>query len=134
MTTTWGTWDTWADLTYGTGLNVGKWDADDIKWGDTTITWGGLSGLVGPDPHGYKRGLTYQLNRLAGTLNANGDPLLSAQGAANVLAGTDDFGLLGALNALAGTVGLGENEVCNRLGGTVNLDPARALSNLEVPS
>jgi len=48
----------------------------------------------------FDRTLTYELNRLAGTLDGNGAPTLSAQGAANVWAGTDGLSLQGALNSM----------------------------------
>lgn len=44
------------------------------------------------------RDLTYELNRLAGTL-LNGAPTLQAQAAANIWAGTSSLDLVGALNA-----------------------------------
>lgn len=71
--------------------------------------------------------LQYELNRLAGTLDASNVPTRDAQGAANIWAGTSGKDLVGALNAkalntlpnyrelqgvlnqLAGTSGLGED-------------------------
>lgn len=76
------------------------------------------------------RSLSYQLNRLAGTLNAGGVPQLDAQGAANKWAGTKDLALTGALNVKAGTKDLGLRRVCNQLGGTTDQDPAYALAQL----
>ena len=79
------------------------------------------------------RGLTYHMNRLAGTL-VNGVPSLDAQGAANIWAGTTGLdiegavnvkngvtskanylALQGALNVRAGTSGLAEAEAAARI-------------------
>lgn len=97
--------------------------------------------------------LTYELNRLAATLD-NGRSTLSAQGAANVWASitgpweeipdpeeaataTGTGGLLslvGALNVKNSTTDLGLRAVCNALGGTTDMDPAYALSQIETPT
>jgi len=70
--------------------------------------------------------ITRELNRL----NNVTDPalFLSAQGAANVYAGTTGLGLVGALNSKAGTSGLDLQGVCNALAGTSGLGPILALS------
>ena len=84
----------------------------------------------------------YHLNRLAGTLDADGAPTLDAQGAAQVWAKNNsvtpysgiaivgvlnalyasrnagknyNYDLQGVLNALAGTSGLGPNEAAARI-------------------
>lgn len=61
--------------------------------------------------------LTYHMNRKAGTLAT----MLSAQGAANVWAGTTGLALPGALNAKAGTSGQPLQRVLNTLAGTSGL-------------
>lgn len=78
----------------------------------------------------YTRTLVYELNRLAGTLDAKGVPTLEGQGAANVWAGTTDLAILGALNVKNGTTDLGLRAVCNALAGTSDEDPAPALSQI----
>lgn len=76
------------------------------------------------------RGMLWELNRLAGTLDASGNPTLAATAAANVWAGTDGLSLQGALNAEAGTSGLGLRAVCNLIAGTTDLDPGPALTTI----
>lgn len=87
-------------------------------------TGGGLkySGLY-KDPQSYAgRPLQWNLNRVAGTLDASSVPTLDAQGAANRWAGTTGKDLIGALNYVAGITNpslfLDLNGVCNLLGGT----------------
>lgn len=80
-----------------------------------------------------RRGVTYHLNRLAGTL-VNDAPQLADQSAANVWAGTDGLGLVGALNVKAGIASprdwLGLRGVCNLMAGTTGEDADEALSRL----
>lgn len=90
--------------------------------------------VAGTTPSGYTHtDLTYELNRLAGTLS-DGHSTLAAQGAANVWASTTDLAILGALNVKNSTTDLGLRAVCNALGSTTNMDPAYALSQIETPS
>lgn len=76
---------------------------------------------------------TYHLNRLAGTL-VNGVPSLSAQGAANVWAGTEGLSLPGALNTLYASRNGGQNfaydlqGALNALAGTYGYGPNLAAS------
>jgi len=86
-------------------------------------TGGGAPGTFGDT-------LTYSMNRVAGTL-VNGRPVLGAQGAANVWAGTSGLGLVGALNAKNGTKGLGIQGVLNALAGTTGLGIAEAARRIE---
>lgn len=79
--------------------------------------------------------LTYELNRLAGTLDANDTPTLGADGAANVYAGTTDLSLVGALNVVAGNTEpnlRGLAGVLNQIAGTTDLEATEAAS--EIPT
>ena len=73
--------------------------------------------------------LTFELNRLAGTLSS-GVPQFDGAKAANIWAGTSGFDLVGALNIKAGTKGVDLGGVCNILAGTSGLQPVVALSTL----
>lgn len=81
-------------------------------------------------------GKTYQyhLNRLAGTLSPYDTPLLDAQGAANVWAGTENFAIVGALNHLYAQRNGGKNYnydlqgALNALAGTWGYGPNLAAS------
>jgi len=75
----------------------------------------------------------WMINSYAGTIGANGEPLLDAQGAANVWAGTTGLDLLGALNKIAGTTGLGYNAAISRIMGS-SLDGQGALITGSPPS
>lgn len=71
------------------------------------------------------QGLTYHLNRLAGTLSASGLPTLEDAGAANVWAGTTGLELVGALNVKALNTLPNYRElagVLNQLAGTSGLE------------
>ena len=77
--------------------------------------------------------LTHALNRVAGTLDANGVPTLEAQGAANVWAGTTGLALVGALNVKAGNALPAYKEllgVVNQLAGTTGLGLDAAAERL----
>lgn len=82
-----------------------------------TATMGGLMAIDG-------RTLTYHMNRKANTI-VNGVPTLTAQGAANVWAGTTGLDLVHALNVKAGN-GIGAYRelagVLNQLAGTSGLE------------
>jgi len=76
--------------------------------------------------------LTYHMNRKAGTLNGS-VPTLSAQGAANVWAGTTGLELVHALNVKAGNTLPNFKElagVLNQLAGTTGLEVDGAASNI----
>lgn len=76
--------------------------------------------------------LTYHMNRKAGTLNGQ-VPTLSAQGAANVWAGTTGLELVHALNVKAGNTLPNFRElagVLNQLAGTTGLEVDGAASNI----
>lgn len=80
--------------------------------------------------------LTYHLNRLADTLDANDIPTLDACGAANVYAGTSGLDLVGALNVAAGNTApnyLSLDGVMNQIAGTTGLS-ANAASALIIAS
>lgn len=103
-----------------------------------TLTTEGVGVTGSPSPAivhlGYTHtDLTYELNRLAGTLD-NGRSTLTATGAANVWASTTGLALVGALNSKNETTNLGLRAVCNALGNTTNRDPAYALSQIETPT
>lgn len=76
--------------------------------------------------------LTYHMNRKAGTI-VNGVPTLTAQGAANVWAGTSGLELVHALNVKAGNTLPDFKElagVLNQLAGTTGLEVDGAASNI----
>ena len=75
-------------------------------------------------------GLKHHLNRLAGTLAANGQPTLECQAAANVWAGTSQLDLTNALNVKAATVGLSVVGALNVIAGTTNLDDDAAAASI----
>lgn len=78
------------------------------------------------------RGLTYDMNRKAGTL-VDDLPTLEAQGAANVWAGTEGLALVGALNVVAGNALPDYRElqgVLNQLAGTTGLGVDEAASRI----
>lgn len=106
------------------------YDADDIHGNVDGSAYAAMAELIfnAITPEG--RALTYELNRLAGTLD-NGVPTLEAQGAANAWAGTSGLALVGALNVKAGNALPGYRElqgVLNQLAGTSGLGPDRAAS------
>lgn len=85
-------------------------------------------GIVAIDGHT----LTYHMNRKAGTI-VNGVPTLSAQGAANVWAGTTGLELVHALNVKAGNTLPNFRElagVLNQLAGTTGLEVDGAASSI----
>lgn len=76
--------------------------------------------------------LTYELNRLAGSL-VDGVPTLAAQGAANVWAGTTGLALVGALNVKAMNVLPGYKDlagVLNQLASTSGLGVDAAATKI----
>lgn len=77
--------------------------------------------------------LTYNMNRLAGTISG-GVPTLDAQGAANVWAGTSGLGLVGAVNVKNGVTDrarfLGLVGALNALAGTSGLAEAKAAARI----
>lgn len=88
---------------------------------------------------GIDRDVEYELNRLALTLDVNGNPTLAAQAAANVYAQTDSTrDMVGALNVAAGVTDpkamLDFVGVCNLLAGTSNLDAVSALRAIDTPT
>lgn len=82
---------------------------------------------------GDGRGLTYHMNRKAGTLSGLGQPTLAAQGAANVWAGTTGLDLVGALNVKALNVRPNYLElagVLNQLAGTTAFEVDEAAARI----
>lgn len=76
--------------------------------------------------------MTWHMNRLAGTL-VGGVPTRSAQGAANIYAGTTDRELVGALNTKAGNAKGSYRElagVLNQLAGTTGLEIDGAAASI----
>ena len=77
--------------------------------------------------------LVHSLNRLAGTLDADGHATLDAAGAANAYAGTDGLGVVGALNVAAGNTLPAYKElqgVLNQLAGTTGLGVDAAAASI----
>lgn len=99
---------------------------------DAVITY--VIGITVPNPYTPTPydglGVTYHMNRLAGTLSALGAPTLRAVAAANVYAGTTGLTLTGALNAKAGTTGLTTVGALNALAGTTGLDTNAAAASI----
>ncbi len=93
-----------------------------------------VAGLTVPNPFTPAPydglGLKHHLNRLAGTLDANGQPTLECQAAANVWAGTSQLDLTDALNVEAGTVGLSVVGALNLIAGTTDLDDDAAAASI----
>lgn len=75
------------------------------------------------------RGMTYELNRLAGTLDSLGNPTLAAQGAAAAWANMEGLAPQGALNIMLEHwwPQSAVREVCNLIGQSVDEDPAVSL-------
>lgn len=95
---------------------------------DMNTPVGATGGTVAIDGHT----LTYHMNRKAGTI-VNGVPTLSAQGAANVWAGTTGLELVHALNVKAGNTLPNYKElagVLNQLAGTTGLEVDGAASSI----
>jgi hypothetical protein len=111
-------------------LEVRAYNADgDSAYASTTST----TDAAPAAPSGDVRTLQYNMNRLAGTLDANGVPTLDAQGAANVWAGTTGRDLVGALNEKALNTLPNYKElqgVLNQLAGTSGLGVDGAASQI----
>ena len=98
---------------------------------DTFITT--FDGGVTSHIHGKE--IQYHLNRIAGTLDANGRPTLDEEGAANVWAGTSEKPVQACLNVVAGLTGMNRKDlqgVANIIAGTVGLGVADALSRVPI--
>jgi hypothetical protein len=95
---------------------------------DMNTPVGAAGGTVAIDGHT----LTYHMNRKAGTI-VNGVPTMSAQGAANIWAGTVGLELVHALNVRAGNTLPNFKElagVLNQLAGTTGLEVDGAASSI----
>jgi hypothetical protein len=99
-------------------------------------SWATLAESTLPDtaPGDPDYDFTYQMNRIAGTLDANDVPKLAATEAANVYAGTTGHSLTGALNVAAGNTLPNYQAlqgVLNQLAGTTGLAITEAAAQIE---